>query len=328
MLALEWPWVLALLPLPWLVRRWLPPAPRRSDPALRVPFVTDYVDAPATESRSVRGGGWWLALLAWLALLFAAARPAWEGPVTQLPVSGRDLMLAVDISGSMQIRDFVLGGRRVDRLTATKAVGAQFIERRQGDRVGLILFGRQAYLQAPLTFDLRTVARLFDEAQVGFAGQETAIGDAIGLALKRARENPGSHSVVILLTDGANTAGVIEPQKAAQLAAASGLRVYTIGIGGRSGGLPYDFFPRSGDLDESALRAIAATTDGQYFRAHDAEELEHIYAALDRLEPTEQDVAGFRPQRALYMWPLGVACAAALVLLVLHSGALPRGVRA
>src|SRR4029450_10547037 len=122
MLALEWPWVFALLPLPWLARRWLPPARRRTEPALRVPSVADYVDEERAEAGRARGHGRWLAALAWIALLSAAARPAWEGPLTQLPVSGRDLMLAVDISGSMQIRDFVLGGRRVDRLTATKSV--------------------------------------------------------------------------------------------------------------------------------------------------------------------------------------------------------------
>ena len=328
MLALEWPWVFALLPLPWLVRRWLPAAPSRTEPALRVPAVSDFAATEAAEARQARSGLWWLALFAWLALLFAAARPQWQGPLPQLPVSGRDLMLAVDISGSMQVRDFDLDGRRVDRLTATKAVAARFIQRREGDRVGLILFGRQAYLQAPLTFDLRTVARLLDEAQVGFAGQETAIGDAIGLALKRARENPDSRSVVILLTDGANTAGVIEPQKAAELAAASGLRVYTIGIGGRPGGLPYDFFPRGGDLDESALREIAATTGGEYVRAHDSAELERIYGVLDELEPMEQDVAGFRPQRALYMWPLGFACVASLLLLFARAMPLRNGLHA
>jgi len=327
-IAFEWPWALALLPLPVLARRWLPPAPARVEAALRVPSLVDFIDVRTSEPGHGRGRGWWLAALAWLALLLAAARPEWEGPLTQLPVSGRDLMLAVDISGSMQIRDFDFGGRRVDRLTATKAVGAEFIKRRQGDRVGLILFGRQAYLQAPLTFDLDTVARLLAEAQVGFAGQETAIGDAIGLALKRARENPGSRSVVILLTDGANTAGVIDPQKAAQLAAAGGLRIYTIGIGGRGGGSLFDLLPRGSDLDEPALRSIAATTGGQYFRAHDSEELEHIYGVLDRLEPAEQDVAGFRPQRALFMWPLGASLAISLVLLITQPGLWPRSIRA
>jgi len=289
--------------------------------------VADFVASSMSDARAGRGRAWWLAALAWLALLAAAARPQWEGPLTQLPVSGRDLMLAVDISGSMQIRDFDLGGRRVDRLTATKLVAAEFIKRRQGDRVGLILFGRQAYLQAPLTFDLNTVARLLDEAQVGFAGQETAIGDAIGLALKRAKENPDSRSVVILLTDGANTAGVIDPQKAAELAAAGGLRVYTIGIGGRGGSL-FDLLPRGSDLDEPALRAISATTGGQYFRAHDADELERIYSVLDKLEPAEQEVAGFRPQRALFMWPLGFSLACALVLVVVQPGVWPRSIRA
>jgi Ca-activated chloride channel family protein len=167
------------------------------------------------------------------------------------------------------------GGRRVDRLSATKVVAAEFIKRRQGDRVGLILFGRQAYLQAPLTFDLNTVARLLDEAQVGFAGEETAIGDAIGLALKRAKENPDSRSVVILLTDGANTASVIDPQKAAELPAPGLAGVHDRHR--RTRRLAVRPAPRGSDLDEPALRAIAATTGGQYFRAHGADELERIY---------------------------------------------------
>jgi Ca-activated chloride channel homolog len=328
MIGFEWPWALALLPLPWLARRALPPAAPPADAALRVPAVADFPQLQGGSPARARGAGLWLAVWAWLALLTAAARPHWEGPLTQLPVSGRDLMLAVDISGSMQIRDFELSGRLVDRLTATKVVADEFIRRRQGDRLGLILFGRQAYVQAPLTFDLSTVARLLEEAQVGFAGQETAIGDAIGLALKRARENPGSRSVVILLTDGANTAGVIEPQKAAQLAHAAGLRVYTIGIGGRGGSGLFDLIPRSSDLDEPTLRDIAQTTGGQYFRAHDAVELARIYDVLDRLEPVEQDVAGFRPQRALYTWPLAFACGCALVLIVVQPGVLSWSVRA
>jgi Ca-activated chloride channel homolog len=328
MISLEWPWALAMLPLPWLLRRLLPPAAPRAHAALRVPAVWDFPDLQGGGPAPARGNALWLALLGWLALLLAAARPHWEGALTQLPVSGRDMMLAVDISGSMQIRDFELGGRLVDRLTATKVVADDFIKRRQGDRLGLILFGRQAYVQAPLTFDLSTVARLLDEAQVGFAGQETAIGDAIGLALKRARENPGSKSVVILLTDGANTAGVIDPQKAAQLAAAAGLRVYTIGIGGRGGSGLFDLIPRGSDLDEPALRDIAQTTGGQYFRAHDASELARIYDVLDRLEPVEQDVAGFRPQRALYMWPLAFSFGCALVLVLAQPGLLPWSLRA
>jgi Ca-activated chloride channel family protein len=321
MIDFQWPWAFALAPLPFLVWRLWRPAPPLAGAALRVPAVADFLDAQAGTSSRARARGLWLAALAWLALVAATARPMWEGPMTELPVSGRDLMLAVDISGSMQIRDFDLRGRRVDRLTATKAVAAQFIERRKGDRLGLILFGRQAYLQAPLTFDTSTVARLLDEAQIGFAGQETAIGDAIGLALKRARANPQSRSVLILLTDGANTAGVIDPLKAAQLAGAGGLRVYTIGIGGRGDGSLFDLIPRGSDLDEPTLREIAAVTGGQYFRAHDASELARIYDVLDELEPLEQELAGFRPRRALYMWPLGFALLLGVVLAWRVNGA-------
>jgi Ca-activated chloride channel family protein len=326
MISFEWPWAFALLPLP-LLARWLPPAAARIGAALRVPSTTDFRGGETVAPGRARRRGLWLGLLAWLALVGATARPQWEGPLTQLPVSGRDLMLAVDISGSMQIRDFDLNGRRIDRLTALKTVATEFIAHRKGDRVGLILFGRQAYVQAPLTFDLDTVARLLEEAQIGFAGQETAIGDAIGLALKRAREDPRSRTVVILMTDGANTAGVIDPQKAAQLAAASGLRIYTIGIGGRGGSM-FDLMPRGTELDEPALRAIASVTGGQYFRAHDTHELARIYSVLDQLEPVAQDVAGFRPLHALYTWPLGLALACALALWLWQQAPLPRSVRA
>jgi Ca-activated chloride channel homolog len=313
MIEFAWPWAFALAPLPWLARALLRPAGTQAGAALRVPFVADFADPAASAARPGTRVSL-LAVLTWLALVAATARPQWEGPLTRLPVTGRDLMLAVDISGSMQMRDFELGARRVDRLTATKAVAEEFIARREGDRVGLILFGRQAYVQAPLTFDLATVARLLDEAQIGFAGQETAIGDAIGLALKRARENPDSQSVLVLMTDGANTAGAIEPAKAAQLAGASGMRVYTVGIGGANDGSLFDLFPRGSDLDEETLRTIAEVTGGRYFRARDSAELAQIYAVLDELEPLEQELEGFRPRRALYMWPLGAALGLAAVV--------------
>ncbi len=321
MLNFEWPWLLLALPLPLLARLLLPPANAGDQSALRVPTLAPFrdLDTAGVASPSVRSFNLLLAVLAWMLLVGAAARPVWQGEPIDLPVSGRDLMMAVDISGSMQNRDFRLGGRMVDRLTATKTVAAEFISRREGDRLGLVLFGRQAYLQTPLTFDRETVKTLLLEAEVGFAGKETAIGDAIGLSLKRLRRDSGEDRVLILLTDGANTAGALDPLKAAELAASEGLRIYTIGIGSARRGSPFTLRMLPGaELDESTLVDIARITGGQYFRAHDTAELARIYAYLDELEKVEQDVGGFRPRHALFAWPLGGALALCALLVLLR----------
>jgi Ca-activated chloride channel family protein len=322
MLRFEWLWVLLSLPLPWLLRRLLPPGRPAPEAALRVPSLEDFAAGSDDTGRAGAARPWvlWLALTAWCCLVLAAARPQWLGEPLALPASGRDLMLAVDLSGSMEVEDFQLQGRLVDRLTATRHVAGQFIERRVGDRLGLILFGRQAYLQAPLTFDRTTVRQLLEEAAIGLAGKETAIGDAIGLAVKRLRDQPAESRVLVLLTDGANTAGEIGPRKAAELAAQAGLKIYTIGIGADEMLVRSLFGTRrvnpSQDLDEGTLRAIAETTGGRYFRARDLEELEGIYALLDQLEAVQSDRLRLRPTQALYPWPLGLALALGLVLLV------------
>lgn len=299
-------WALLLLPLPLLARRLLPAAPASDAGALRVPFYSALAE-PAGRRPSA-GPRWpaWLALAAWVLLVLAAARPQWLGEPTALPLSGRDLMLAVDISGSMREEDMIIGGRLVDRLTAVKAVAGDFIERREGDRIGLILFGQQAYLQTPLTFDRDTARTLLFEAVVGLAGRETAIGDAIGLAVKRLRDAETGERVLILLTDGTNTAGAIAPRKAAELAAEAGVRIHTIGVGGdsRTGlGIALGRNP----LDEGTLRGIADLTGGRYFRARDAGELQAIYSMLDELEPVQSDEATFRPVAELFQWPLALA---------------------
>ena len=319
MFELQWPLALLLLPLPWLVWRTLPRAQGEREAALRVPNIEDFsVAANSSQGGAASLGLKLVMLLCWLLLVLATSRPQWVGEPLELPVSGRDLMLAVDLSGSMEINDFEVMGRRVDRLTATKVVAREFIERRKGDRLGLILFGEQAYLQTPLTFDLQTVSTLLMESAIGLAGKATAIGDAIGLAIKRLKDNPQGNRVLILLTDGANTAGEISPLKAAELAAKHGLKIYTIGIGADEMVQRSLFGARtvnpSVDLDEDTLIAIAAQTGGRYFRARDTDELEKIYAELNRLEPVEVDQQTFRPVKALYTWPLGVALMLALLL--------------
>jgi Ca-activated chloride channel homolog len=315
-------WALAALPLPLLVWFWLPRAKQANTGALRVPFYAALAQGQTAFARARR----WpllLAALAWLLLVLAAARPQWLGEPVPLPMAGRDLMLAVDIPLSMTEEDMVIGGRVVDRLTAVKAVAGDFIERRQGDRIGLILFGQQAYLQTPLTFDRLTARTLLFESAVGLAGRETAIGDAIGLAVKRLRDSPSEERVLVLLTDGTNTAGSIAPLKAAELAAEAGVRIYTIGVGadprsaiGRG--------VRRNPLDERTLQTIAQSTGGRYFRTRDVAELQAIYGMLDELEPVQSDQQVFRPVDELFGWPLSAALLLSAVVVGARSGLLGR----
>ena len=320
MLEFAWPWIFLATPLPWLIRLWLPAQPVRDQAALRVPFLDELsILAAAPGSGTPHPARLWLAALAWLALVIAAARPQWLGDAIEQTVSGRDLLLAVDLSGSMEIEDFILEGQAVDRLTATKQVAGQFIERRTGDRIGLILFGERAYLQAPLTFDRKTVRILLDEAVIGLAGDKTAIGDAIGLAVKRLRQNPENQRVLVLLSDGANTAGAVLPLQAAELAAREHLKVYTIGVGAERMVVAGLFGTRevnpSQDLDEDTMTAIAEKTGGRYFRARDTEELAKIYRVLDQLEPVEKERLSYRPYVELYHWPLALALVGGAMLL-------------
>jgi Ca-activated chloride channel family protein len=325
MITLDWPWVLLALPLPFLATL-LPRARSRVGAALRLPF---YAELPAVTVARSPGASWprlLLAVLAWTLLVLAAARPQWIGEPIGLPVAGRDLMLALDISGSMEQEDYELNGRAVTRLAAVQAVATDFVKRRDQDRLGLILFGTQAYLQTPLTFDGATVATLLNEAVVGLAGRETAIGDAIAVAVKRLREQPEGQRVLVLLTDGQNTAGTLDPLAAAKLAAQAGVRIHTIGIGGGEMGIRTPFGIRmmrqGSDYDPATLKQIAEITGGRFFSATNREELETVYAELDRLEPNERDERTFRPQRALFVWP----AAAALFLTVgLAVGSARRG---
>lgn len=324
---IEWLWPLALLllPLPALLR-WLWPAAQREQAALTVPDIANFrTTDPAASALGGRTIAWRAILLwlVWASLVVAAGRPQWTGDPITLPTTGRDLMLAVDISGSMGTEDMQLGGQLVNRLAVVKNVVSQFIAARQGDRVGLILFGTNAYLQAPLTFDLETVQRLLTEAPVGIAGGKTAIGDAIGLAVKRLRQRPAGDRVLILLTDGANNVGEVAPVKAAELAAGDNIRVYTIGVGADEMRLPSIFgvfgsrvVNPSAELDEDTLRGIAETTGGRYFRAQNTSTLVEIYAIIDELEPIEQEAETFRPIAVLYHWPLGAGFLLFLLLIV------------
>ena len=324
MLEWEWIWAFYLLPLPLLVWLIFKPQAARNGAALRVPFLQDLPEqADAETSR-----GWrWLAklviVLAWCSLITGLARPVMVGELVQLPMSGRNLMLAVDLSLSMQERDYQLGNAYVDRLTATKYVAGDFIERREGDRIGLILFGDQAYLQAPLTFDRKTVRRLLEESALGLAGRNTAIGDAIGLALKRLNEEPDTEHILVLMTDGENTAGVVSVEDAAEMAAKNGLKIYTVGIGSEQNN-SLDFFSRqsASGLDEETLKKIADMTGGRYFRARDTDSFREIYEELDRLEPIERNQQQWRPRTDLFFWPLALALLLALSGVIMREKAL------
>lgn len=304
MLQIIWPWVFFLAPLPIIIRLISAKRSVSNEAALHVPYLNDFqLNSGLGTTFNKR---WPLLLYAfvWLLLLVAASRPQWIGEPIELPVSGRDIMLAIDLSNSMSQR-FSYGNRSVTKLEATKAVAGDFIQKRVGDRVGLILFGEQAYVQAPLTFDRSTVVTLLSEAVPGLAGRSTAIGDAIGLAVKRL-EKDSEEQVLILLTDGVSNAGEIEPEKAAELAAKKGLKIHTIGVGAR----------QSRELNEDTLKYIAKQTGGQYFRAHNTQELLGIYQLIDQLEPIEKETQSYRPTWSLFYWPLTAAVLVASLLIV------------
>lgn len=332
--GLAWPWLLLALPLPLLLR-WLLPPVRSTAAALKVPYGAR-IDAIAGKAAPARVAGVGvLAWLAWALLCVAAARPQQLGAPVQPPQAGRDMMLALDLSGSMSDEDMTLGGRVVDRLTAAKAVLADFLDHRAGDRVGLIVFGRSAYALTPMTLDLDSVRQQLDDSVVGLVGRETAIGDAIGLAVKRLHAQPApsagqaakAEHVLILLTDGVNTAGMLDPIKAAELARDNGVRVYTIAFGGEGGGItvfgiPIQMPGSDNDIDEATLNRIATLTGGKAFRARNTDELAGIYGEIDRLEPIQREGRPVRPRIERYPWPLGAALVFGLLAL-LPSRRLP-----
>lgn len=314
-MTFAWPWMFLLLPLPWLLRTLLPPAP--SSAALRLPHRI----AAMRDARGSTSGRWrlLLAACAWLLAVAAAARPQQIAPPEAMQRSGRALMLAVDVSGSMAIEDMPLGASTVSRFAAVKAIAGDFIAQRQGDEVGLVLFGTNAFLMTPLTFDVATVAKQLDGSAIGIAGRETALGDAIVLAVRHLVHLPARQRVLVLLTDGVNTAGNVAPVDAAKLAASAGVRIYTIGIGSSGGETLSVFGMRipapDEDLDTDTLSAIAQQTGGKFFRAADADQLAAAYRSIDALEPLARGAALLRPREERYPWPLGAAMLLAFALL-------------
>lgn len=306
MFHLAWPWMALLLPLPWIMLR-MRHAAQPGGAALYLPFAAS-VAAPAPTATLPRG---LLALLAtiWALLVLAAMRPQWLGQPLPVPTNGRQIMLAIDCSGSMASQD--MGG--ASRLEIVQIVAGRFIDQRRGDQIGLILFGTRPYLQAPLTTDISTVHRFLEEAVVGVAGPQTAIGDAIGLAIKELRQRertsgaPMHQSVLILLTDGGNDAGVIPPLEAARLAAQTGLRIFTIGVGAAEQQSLFGLTTGNTDLDVGLLQKIASITGGEFFRATNPEALQAVYRRIDELEPTAGHKQWLRPAAEWFTWPLTIA---------------------
>lgn len=322
MISFAWPWLLALIPLPFIM--YFLPAKKnaRKQSALIIPTLINMPDTYVNEQQKAKVP---LLILSscWLLFVLALSRPQWLGEAIDIPSEGREMMIAVDLSGSMEIEDMTLSGRNVNRLQMLKVVLGDFIERRISDRLGLILFADDAYMQTPMTFDKKTVKQMLDESELNLVGRKTAIGDAIALAVKRFDAREESNKVLLLLTDGQNTAGKISPEQALELAIAKDITIYTIGIGAdvmvQQSLWGSQRVNPSSDLDEKSLANIARKTGGQYFRARDSQSMSQIYALLDKLEPIEQEQQQMRPLSALYYWPLAFSALICFVyLLSLH----------
>lgn len=312
MFEIAFPWAFMAWPLPILLWLLSPRVTLQLPVALRVPFfnaMMNQLEETKYTSGKLSSVAWLLAI--WSLMLIALSGPRWVGEPSPLPREGYHMMLALDLSGSMEVDDMLLHGRPATRLAVVKRAAAQFVEDRKTDKIGLILFGSQAYLQTPLTYDHHSLLMRIEDATVGLAGKTTSIGDALGLAVKRLKHVPPKGRVIILLTDGVNNSGVLAPVKAAELAATEGIKIYTIGLGAETD-------PRMNnslllglnagmDLDEDTLKEVSKITGGQYFRATDTQSLQSIYQTINQMETVSQEKQIIRPQHDYYVWPLGLA---------------------
>lgn len=325
MLSLATPWFLLFIPLPVIIRWCLPVAKQKdalaSSLALKVPFFHRLKSIKTqfpTQDFQLFHKRLIIAFVIWCLLCLALSGPEWLGASIELPQSGRDIILALDLSGSMQTPDMELNGHYFNRLSVVKIAARKFIDARTGDRLGLILFGTHAYLQTPLTFDQQTVLQMLNDATIGLAGSQTAIGDAIGLGLKQLAYAPGNSKVLILLTDGGNNAGNVSPLDAAVMANKMGIKIYTIGIGANKMTVQGLFGPEiihpTSPVDEETLQKIAKMTGGMFFRAESGNQLQQVYHAINQLVPVISDSNLFRPIKPLYPWPLGLALFLSLYL--------------
>lgn len=325
MIQIAYPWELLALALPFIIRYLVPKTHDNLVTGLKVPFF-DRIATVFGNSRSNSPKPSYLKYLAsiiWVLIVISGSGIQWLGKPLPVRQSGRDLLLAIDLSGSMQTPDMVTNGQNRSRINVVKDVAHDFIDNRTGDRLGLILFGSQAYLQTPLTFDRHTITQMLDDATVGLAGEQTAIGDAIGLSVKKLMDYPDGDKALILLTDGGNNAGLLQPIDAAKLADKEHIKIYTIGIGASQITIPGIFGPRtinpSSDLDINTLKEIASITGGQFFRAEDGDGLRNIYAKINQLEPVKADSVIVRPITPFYPWSLGLALILSFTLLLLKA---------
>lgn len=321
MLNLATPWLLLLIPIPAIIRWYLPVVKKIDALALRIPFFNRLksIEAPfSIQDFQLFHKRLIIPFIIWCLLCLALSGPEWLGKSIELPQSGRDIMLALDLSGSMQIPDMELNGQYFNRLSVVKIAARKFVQARTGDRLGLILFGTHAYLQTPLTFDQQTILQMLDDATIGLAGPQTAIGDAIGLALKQFAHAPGNSKVLVLLTDGGNNAGMVSPLDAAAIANKMGIKIYTIGIGAQEMTVQGLFGPEiihpTSPVDEEALQEIAKMTGGKFFRAESGNQLQQVYDAINQLVPVISSSDLFRPIKPLFPWPLGLALFLSLYL--------------
>lgn len=331
MFTFAWPLVFLLLPLFWLTQKYWPLTEKKNETMLRIPFLArvQALNQHAAYSFVLPHRlKQFFCMMIWLLFIIACANPQWLGEPVPITQSGRNIMLAVDLSQSMEIPDLQQGSRTLNRLQTVKEVAAPFIEKRHGDKLGLILFGSKAYLQTPLTLDRQTVRSMLDDATIGLAGERTAIGDAIGLAVKKFSTENIKSRILILFTDGANNTGNLDPLEAAKLAKESQIKIYTVGIGANemimSGIFGAQAVNPSADLDEDTLKNIASLTQGQYFRAQDKKTLMNILEAINQLEPIEAEGKTMRSITSLFYWPLAAALLLIFVLIYPHLSLKPR----
>ena len=324
MIQMAYPWVLVALIVPWLLRLLLPRANTPMQAALKIPFFKglqqQFIKRAFLAKQTFYSWRSFCLLLIWILVVLSGTGLQLEGAPLQLPRDGRDILLAIDLSGSMQTPDMTLHGKAQSRLAIVKQVAQQFVAKRVGDRIGLVLFGTHAYLQTPLTFDRKTVEYMLNDATIGLAGIQTAIGDAIGLSIKRLLPFPTDSRALILMTDGGNDAGTIDPIEAAKVAAKAGIKIYTIGLGAKRMVVNGAFGPQvinpSSDLDVHLLQQIATLTGGEFFRANEGDTLEKVYQEINQLEPIKGDKVTLRPKRPLYPYPLTLALVLSIGLIL------------